>query len=228
MLSFGTRLIALTVVSALAGCAGPRSKHADTSGVDRAVPDTVRAILIERSDLFDPFSAQFRRLAYEQASYGVERWCGQINVKNRQGGYVGWYAFSLARLDTAIAFVLEADDASTDKLLLADCAPLAPAAVVEVHTRDSIRTDEAEREAQAERELNARLLAEERRVEEERRRLCAAAPSASSKEQAVCACLAAGQREHEAMKACLVHCFRWSADDAAMYWGFAPRGCGPR
>lgn len=54
--------------------------------------ERIREIFIEGSDLFDPHSTQFRELVYRKTSID-ERWCGEVNAKNRFGGYVGWKRF---------------------------------------------------------------------------------------------------------------------------------------
>jgi len=50
--------------------------------------DYLRVILKDNSDLIDPFSVQFRDL-----KYGKNFWCGELNVKNSLGGFVGWKPF---------------------------------------------------------------------------------------------------------------------------------------
>lgn len=53
---------------------------------------TLRGILSDEGSLFDPESALFKDLVYS-GTYNA--WCGQLNAKNRMGGYVGWKYFAL-------------------------------------------------------------------------------------------------------------------------------------
>lgn len=54
-------------------------------------------IFIKHSDLVDPFSTQFRGVKvneqYNDNENIVMTICGQVNAKNRMGGYVGWSNF---------------------------------------------------------------------------------------------------------------------------------------
>ncbi len=60
----------------------------------------LREVLVEHSDLKDPFSAHFRRTEISEVREKDGRiyriWCGQINAKNSSGGYVGWSDFVVA------------------------------------------------------------------------------------------------------------------------------------
>jgi hypothetical protein len=59
--------------------------------------DYLRDVVIKHSDLVDPSSAMFRNVAHwrETTKDTWDAWCGEINVKNRMGGYTGWSSFFL-------------------------------------------------------------------------------------------------------------------------------------
>lgn len=52
---------------------------------------TLREVLIAHGSLIDPVSAQFKDLVFSSRH---NAWCGQVNSKNRLGGYVGWEYFA--------------------------------------------------------------------------------------------------------------------------------------
>lgn len=54
--------------------------------------ESLREVLIAEGSLFDPASAQFKDLV---SSKRFKAWCGQMNAKNRMGGYVGWAYFAV-------------------------------------------------------------------------------------------------------------------------------------
>jgi len=54
--------------------------------------ERLRDDLVTQGSLFDPESAQFKDLVH---SRNIDAWCGQVNAKNRLGGYVGWQYFAL-------------------------------------------------------------------------------------------------------------------------------------
>lgn len=55
--------------------------------------EPLQKLLVEHSDLVDPFTAQFRSLKYKSIEdTGAQMWCGEINAKNRLGAYTGWAA----------------------------------------------------------------------------------------------------------------------------------------
>lgn len=72
------RGILLLAALALAGC---------DNQADKAI---VSAQELLRSTLLDPDSAQFREATFNPATKTV---CGQVNSKNRLGGYVGFTPF---------------------------------------------------------------------------------------------------------------------------------------
>ena len=53
-------------------------------------------ILINRSNLKDPFSAHVRNLYSRETASGFQHYCGEINAKNSYGAYNGWKHFFFA------------------------------------------------------------------------------------------------------------------------------------
>jgi len=58
--------------------------------------DKLRDLLVEFSYFYDPDSLHFKRLRHR--SERPLAWCGEVNAKNRQGGYVGYKKFSVRDL----------------------------------------------------------------------------------------------------------------------------------
>lgn len=54
--------------------------------------DFLRSQMAMQGDLYDPQSAIFKNVTVDKMS---NLWCGQINAKNRLGGYVGWRPFDM-------------------------------------------------------------------------------------------------------------------------------------
>ena len=55
--------------------------------------DYLRDIIIKHSNFVDPGSVMFRNVTSRSDLWDI--WCGEINAKNRMGGYVGWKPFSV-------------------------------------------------------------------------------------------------------------------------------------
>lgn len=61
--------------------------------------EPLRKIMVEHSQLKDPFSVQFRKVYVRDVSVGTKDaqtkhvYCGEINAKNSFGGYIGWSRF---------------------------------------------------------------------------------------------------------------------------------------
>jgi len=53
--------------------------------------DHLRDMVTKHSDIIDPSSAMFRNITLDFSN----GWCGEINVKNRMGGYSGWKPFNI-------------------------------------------------------------------------------------------------------------------------------------
>jgi hypothetical protein len=83
-------LLALAAV-AVAGCSGGHG------GAEQLV----------RRQMFDPEAARFRRVIRGE---GPRTWCGEVNGRNRYGGYVGFRRF-IADLDKGQAQVAPPDPA---------------------------------------------------------------------------------------------------------------------
>jgi hypothetical protein len=75
----------------------------------------LRTHFTKHSELVDPASAMFRNITYRELSFSTE-WCGEINAKNRFGGYVGWTQFMVkAYKDGDVSvIVLQLSDASLE------------------------------------------------------------------------------------------------------------------
>jgi hypothetical protein len=54
--------------------------------------DHLRDMVTKHSDILDPSSAMFRNITLSH----FNGWCGEINVKNRMGGYSGWKPFHIS------------------------------------------------------------------------------------------------------------------------------------
>ena len=76
--------VAITVL--LAVLIGATAARADTEEA------WLRELLVTYSDYIDPSSAQFRNLHFRQLQW--PSWCGEINARNRLGGFTGWRTFA--------------------------------------------------------------------------------------------------------------------------------------
>jgi hypothetical protein len=56
--------------------------------------DYLRQKFIAHSNLIDPSSAMFRGITHNKNIFST-KWCGEVNSKNRMGGYVGWTKFKI-------------------------------------------------------------------------------------------------------------------------------------
>lgn len=65
--------------------------------------DLLRETFTKHSDLIDPSSAIFRNVTHHAGFWEV--WCGEVNSKNRMGGYVGWKKFDVAAHTDGKVFV---------------------------------------------------------------------------------------------------------------------------
>jgi hypothetical protein len=75
---------------------------------------TLRKLMTDYSSLKDPFSAQFRRAEVREIFADGKTskvWCGQVNAKNSNGGYVGWSDFVI--LDAGKKPIISIDDGDT-------------------------------------------------------------------------------------------------------------------
>lgn len=77
--------------------------------------DHLRRQLSEHSDLTDPNSVMFRNIKYRD--YLWKTWCGELNSKNRMGGYVGWMPFLVKQYDDGKVFtvILQEEALSLDR-----------------------------------------------------------------------------------------------------------------
>jgi hypothetical protein len=107
----------------LCGCSAPDQRIIDDSGkgIPSAHVKEVIDLLAER--LTDPLSIQIRKL--RQASKN-QKWdpphtiyCGEVNGKNRMGGYVGFVPFSV-EFDTKVVFISNPDTLDWTRHVLQD------------------------------------------------------------------------------------------------------------
>jgi hypothetical protein len=77
--------VAVLYINPLFAQRAPESKKTDDSDQSRALK------LLEpvKELLSDPFSAKFRKLGFSEKGY----LCGEVNAKNKAGGYAGWKVF---------------------------------------------------------------------------------------------------------------------------------------
>lgn len=78
-------------------CLGRARPTEDDDQVDQQAEEyqyeeRLRDDLRAEGSLFDPESAEFKDLVHSRT---YDAWCGQVNAKNRLGGYVGWKYFAL-------------------------------------------------------------------------------------------------------------------------------------
>jgi hypothetical protein len=75
----------------------------------------LRKLLIDFSELKDPFSAQFRmmevRTIVNESGSTANVWCGQLNAKNSNGAYAGWSDFVV--LETGKKPIINVSDGVT-------------------------------------------------------------------------------------------------------------------
>lgn len=107
-----TLAVALCVVLIGTGCSPSRSDRANAFDVAK-----VKAMVTD--ELSDPDSAKFRRVFISEFEEGkgtataVLSLCGEVNAKNRMGGYVGYRRFVA---DERVAFIDEnIDDSSAEQ-----------------------------------------------------------------------------------------------------------------
>lgn len=55
--------------------------------------DYLKQKFIDHSNLVDPNSSIFRNVTYKEKEN--QQWCGEINAKNKLGGYTGWVPFKV-------------------------------------------------------------------------------------------------------------------------------------
>jgi hypothetical protein len=83
--------------------------------------DFLAKVVKEHSSLIDPTSPIFRDITESK-----DAWCGEINVKNRMGGYVGWHAFHIVRHADGDVYVSLADSELSKALHEIYCASSKP------------------------------------------------------------------------------------------------------
>jgi hypothetical protein len=89
----GTALAAIGDLCLRLVVGAPEAKPVEEVADSYPYEKALRGLLAEQGSLFDPDSARFKNLVCGDRVYPA--WCGQINAKNRLGGYVGWKYFAL-------------------------------------------------------------------------------------------------------------------------------------
>lgn len=64
--------------------------------------EKAKTILEERGSFYDPFSVQVKNITHNDAE---TTFCGEVNAKNRLGGYTGWKRFVILDADNTDASV---------------------------------------------------------------------------------------------------------------------------
>lgn len=99
---------ALLAGAARAGDAQPFKPLADDK--------KLRGMLIEHSELKDPFTVEFRSVVVREVLPIVEGnptkhvFCGELNAKNSYGGYAGWSRFVVADIASSPIIVISDGD----------------------------------------------------------------------------------------------------------------------
>ncbi len=72
--------------------------------------EELKKLMVEHSDLIDPFSVQFRN-TYQRdiENLGNTSWCGELNSKNRMGAYIGWNRFYVIWSPKKVSFSLHVE-----------------------------------------------------------------------------------------------------------------------
>jgi hypothetical protein len=95
------RLLVLAALAGLSAC----GKQED--------PRMVEGREAVKSLLTDPSSAQFRNLRFHPARGQARHLCGEVNAKNRMGGYVGFQAFSFDLVSKEAEVAIDIADAGS-------------------------------------------------------------------------------------------------------------------
>lgn len=80
-----------TSLAILAGAAMIAGAVLYTNGVFNLEEEDAPYVAAVKSQLVDAESAQFRNV---QKNRTLDIWCGEVNSKNRMGGYAGWQKFA--------------------------------------------------------------------------------------------------------------------------------------
>jgi hypothetical protein len=92
-------LVALMVVTVAAQAAKPSMRELDARLAASDKEMMLAAMAMVRWDLTDPDSARFRAVAISPGGKAV---CGEVNSRNRMGGYDGFRRFIAARDKIAV------------------------------------------------------------------------------------------------------------------------------
>ena len=113
------RAVALVVAVALVGCGGEsgqqEAKATTTAGraEEKAPPNAIVMMAAEkavRAKLSDPETARFRNVVVREQASGTKAVCGEVNAKNKMGGYAGYEGFISAGSDELTWLASELED----------------------------------------------------------------------------------------------------------------------
>jgi hypothetical protein len=82
----------------LLACQAPPSKE--------TLEQRIKKIIKEETEILDPDSVLLRDIKAKKTSEDLETFCGEINSKNRFGGYTGWSRFSLLKFKNGKAIFI--------------------------------------------------------------------------------------------------------------------------
>lgn len=77
----------------------------------------LRQLLVDHSELRDPFSVEFRR-AQSTARSPLMIFCGQLNAKNANGAYIGWTDFAFMKSDGLNRLYLDSPELLGDRTII--------------------------------------------------------------------------------------------------------------
>lgn len=78
--------------------------------------DHLKELFKNHSQLIDPDSVQIRNLTRGELG-SLRRWCGDVNAKNRMGGYVGWQPFIISINGSDVTVFIGEEDESFRNLM---------------------------------------------------------------------------------------------------------------
>lgn len=77
----------------------------------------LRQLLVDHSELRDPFSVEFRR-TQSTARSPLMIFCGQLNAKNASGAYIGWTDFAFMKSDGLNKLYLDTPASLGDRTII--------------------------------------------------------------------------------------------------------------
>jgi hypothetical protein len=77
----------------------------------------LRQLMVDHSELRDPFSVEFRRVQ-STARSPLMIFCGQLNAKNANGAYTGWTDFTFVKSDSLNSLTLDTPGALGNRTII--------------------------------------------------------------------------------------------------------------